>query len=468
MVAPKSPDYLESDEYPIILESQRRYLKMLDSPNSALDDLMDLVGEITYDEAKKFDQRWEQKDLKGVGRMSAVYDKVIEDTHTKYCLPEILRSMPRPIVRSLVENTIGYNYTTDPDFKKLFLESDACAGTYIQTLVVKDAMGKGLNSNEWQRLLNVVERYIAGEGRVIHINSSDEHKQAAQEAAEIEHVYAFKKTRITEVLKTCQKGKRYFMPDKRYRMDLAFCNMIRKRIRLDLDPSGLVRQIQMPCAIGCSEHLNKRSLDYHPAFALQGVTKLWGFMLSCLEFLGIKMEIICLPVIKIWKAEQMNYAEILATLLAHSMADRNGLNVKGPGDKADLNRSVTFEEEKQQIFVRREWAMNNLDLSIEKARSKIEAVDHAKSFWESGADKMINETRAAIELSDTVPQVLAELKDTENRKIEEFEKTKMRLDEDDQKLSSIADTLSAYSAFKNDIGKWLQDEEDEDEILAAD
>ncbi|KAF5875809.1 uncharacterized protein Bfra_011571 [Botrytis fragariae] len=108
--------------------------------------------------------------------------------------------------------------------------------------------------------------------------------------------------------------------------------MVRNKIRPDLDPSGLVRQIQMPCAIGYSEHLNKRSLDYQPAFALQGVTKLWDFMLSCLEFLEISMETIFLPIIKIWKAEQMNYAEILATLLAHSMADRNGLNVKGPGD----------------------------------------------------------------------------------------------------------------------------------------
>ncbi len=60
---------------------------------------------------------------------------------------ELLRSIPRPVVESIVANTIGHKYSADTAFRELFMEVDDCIGVYLNTFVVKTE-GKGLNSEE--------------------------------------------------------------------------------------------------------------------------------------------------------------------------------------------------------------------------------------------------------------------------------------------------------------------------------
>jgi hypothetical protein len=70
---------------------------------------------------------------------------------------ELLRSIPKPVVEAIIDNTIGYRFATDAAFRELFMERDACAGVYLNTFVLKNG-GKGLNSREWKKLRDMMRR----------------------------------------------------------------------------------------------------------------------------------------------------------------------------------------------------------------------------------------------------------------------------------------------------------------------
>jgi len=76
---------------------------------------------------------------------------MIDDHNEHWQMPDLLRSIPKPVVEAIIDNTLGYKYSTDDQFKKLFLELDGCAGVYLNTFVVK-GRNKGLTGNEWRDL----------------------------------------------------------------------------------------------------------------------------------------------------------------------------------------------------------------------------------------------------------------------------------------------------------------------------
>lgn len=114
------------------------------------------------------------------------------------------------------------------------------------------------------------------------------------------------------------------------------------------DPAGKTRQIQSPMEVGCAVELQVQMTSQGKGSGLNLATKPWGFMLSCLKYMGMDTDIICLPVLKIWKKEQLLKGEVLITMLCSSLVEDGGYNTEQAGtNSGDVwnGKKAEFEDE---------------------------------------------------------------------------------------------------------------------------
>lgn len=103
---------------------------------------------------------------------------------------------------------------------------------------------------------------------------------------------------------------------------------------------------------------------------MRGVPKLWTLVISCLEELGIEVELVSLPVLKIWEGNQLDLAEILIIDLASSLVEYGGLNPTAAGARNLDAVDVDMSKELQHVFYEQSWLRNNIeaDISIEERK----------------------------------------------------------------------------------------------------
>jgi hypothetical protein len=89
--------------------------------------------------------------------------------------------------------------------------------------------------------------------------------------------------------------------------------------------------------------------------------------------LKIRFESVCLPIVKLWKPNQLKLAEIMITMLSGSIIWDSGLNEVQPGGKAARADPDKFGEALKQIFIHKSWTTANLRKSEEKLQGQIEA-----------------------------------------------------------------------------------------------
>lgn len=146
-------------------------------------------------------------------------------------LNKLLHTIHRDVIEAIILGIVGWKASIDEEFAKHLLPLDNCAGTYLVTFLIRNRQA-GLTGEETRRLKEVATRYAKGYGRKVNANSSPEHQEAAEEAANIE--FCIDKTGDREaVLKDCRNGKRRF----HYKQIQVFCNQLGLRIAEDMDVS---------------------------------------------------------------------------------------------------------------------------------------------------------------------------------------------------------------------------------------
>lgn len=102
-----------------------------------------------------------------------------------------------------------------------------------------------------------------------------------------------------------------------------------------------------------------------------GATLTWKlFTLTC-QAVGIKLQLICVPVVKIWHHEQLSIGEQLVTVLASSMVNWGGFTPVAPGSmhgKANTNYSVEVD----QTFVQNHFARDNMLMSKKTQENRLQ------------------------------------------------------------------------------------------------
>ena len=126
---------------------------------------------------------------------------------------------------------------------------------------------------------------------------------------------------------------------------------LRERDRKDLDPTGLTRQTQSPTEVGCAQELQARMSAHLTTSDLKSTNKPWGFVLSCLEVLGVKITIVSLPILKVWSEDTLMKAEVLVTILAGSYIHDGGFNPVQAGiSGGSRTRESEFDAALEEVF----------------------------------------------------------------------------------------------------------------------
>jgi hypothetical protein len=242
--------------------------------------------------------------------------KALIDDHgpqgKQHCL-NILRNVPKEVIRAIVDNTIGHRYATDPSFRELIPETDESAGVYLNTFVDK-ATGKGLNSNQWNEMVGMMGRYLSSEDVIINENSTPEQIAEADEAAAIERACNPRHRSLETFKESTYAGTRVLRQPLGNTAD-TFHERLAERVCLDLDPYGLVSQLQSPVQVGCAINLGLRMMAYDRVGGMESVPKTWGLLMSCLFVMGVDVQHVSIIILQIWEHDQLTLAETLLTLL---------------------------------------------------------------------------------------------------------------------------------------------------------
>ena len=150
------------------------------------------------------------------------------------------------MIAAIITNTIGYRYTVDPDFQKLFLPEDNLPRTYIVTLKLvgnPTIDGKFLNQKQWTILRDTVMRY------------DEKQPWDMEEMIDIEQAIRWRAHDSDTILDRISKNHESLTI-----FDVEeFTKRMQDRIDKAFDPD--IHQLQSPIQVGCATNLKNRRLS---------------------------------------------------------------------------------------------------------------------------------------------------------------------------------------------------------------
>lgn len=158
---PRSP----TAEYPALDARRLRLIKAFEEYNfrTLYKELYQLAKEdLEISEAEKDEHPDEYITRRKMRSASSTFVKDFEGQ--KYAF-SLLLSIPKRITEAIIWNNFGYQYMTDESFRKLTYSTDATAGSYLNTFVIKSSkveeVGKALTRHEWREVQRMIQRYVS-------------------------------------------------------------------------------------------------------------------------------------------------------------------------------------------------------------------------------------------------------------------------------------------------------------------
>ncbi|THV54776.1 hypothetical protein BGAL_0020g00300 [Botrytis galanthina] len=299
-------------------------------------------------------------------------DKIVEDFEGAQECIKLLHTVHSDVIEAIITNTIAYRWATDPEFRKLTYPRDNLSGIYLVCFSTEGREGEYLTSLENERLEDNMESYLRSEKTVVPDDAPDnsEDVKIAEKAAKIERYSIGRETHQNKLRRDTRAGIRQLTF---FRQELSVRKLKEYRICPTLDPTGNIRQIQTPCQVGCATNLLTRSSAHDPQTKMKTSSTYLTLTVSTLEAMGLKQNVFQIPILKVWRPNQLGLAEIFITMLAGSLVWDGGLNRIKAGAK-DLDQSTNPDvvpdkrnllEAKRQIFLDHKWAMENFRASNE-------------------------------------------------------------------------------------------------------
>ena len=295
----------------------------------------------------------------------------------------------------------------------------------------------------------------------------------AEEAIKIEQAY--RRRGVANVSADVRAGKRHMA----FAAYLRFVDILKLRMSPALDPEGTTRQIQVPCQIGCSRHLQTRVSAHDPLEGMDDSAKPMSLVISCLNVKGYFPQVLRLPILKIWSADQLRVSEVGLTMLASSMIAEGGLNCQQPGNQDMGDEPAKFVEALDEIFIRNTWTTANFEHSDDVIQRRLDTLKMVEDVLGKPAldalldkkkpeaarfEKVTKDLREAMRLM--AEGVSEEVEATEKRKDVLCLKIKAKegefrtaLEEGRDRLDQLTAALANKEAelrFRNEVEAWLR------------
>jgi hypothetical protein len=257
------PGYEAIAEIPSMPPRRVTMLKALHSGNGSLLPLMECL----YNIAEKDLSQMPAKDSRSV-RDSM--NKIVQDRDTGNLVAfDLLKSMSLETIEACILNTMGARMLLDPAFKEKVYKIATTYSIYINTAVHNRPSRRFLNSNDYDRLGQMILNYAQSKGI-----------QGDQQAVAID--CAFWNTAIQRG--NSRQGERRFISGSNKTKTLR--NNFKQLRRRDLDFEGRIERTQSPMEVGFSTNLSNRTKDHGLDSNLRRSTPPWALTLSCLRAMG--------------------------------------------------------------------------------------------------------------------------------------------------------------------------------------
>jgi hypothetical protein len=298
-----------------------------------------------------------------------------------------------------------------------------------------------------------ISRYHEGQGHLTEENSTEEQKDDANEAVQIEAAILRQNHESEFVRGDVYHGHRELVFKG---WDVWIRKMTEKRMQPVSDNTGDTIQIQSPSLVGCSMTLSTSIPQHDPMADMSSSPKPLTLVLSCLLVMGINVETIGLPIFKIWKPNQLEIGECGLTALAGSIIYDGGLNELQPGgNKGNGNNKRKFDDALEQIFHKRHWAHDNMVeslVAVKKLQKSLNSYHELKTeipiLQDQVEELVARREQAAQDISALKEQGL-KLVESIEAECTEAKKTIGHL------TGQIAD-YQMYQEFENEVDDWME------------
>ncbi|CAG7565832.1 unnamed protein product [Fusarium equiseti] len=312
---------------------------------------------------------------------------------------ELMHSMSPRVIRSIVAGTVAFDDQTgkfngyDAPNKH---SSAHVPGVYVIGLSRYGEEGRFLNITELELVIQAIEKYIAGYYAYVKFQKlatgawlSDVENDALIHLRHVDEKAGGKESR-TPV---------FIDKDERVPRIEALLETLRCMCDPNLDPTKLVRMIQSPLYVGCSQNLEQRMGTYG-THCLKDINKPLGLTVAIMRKLSLEPKLHVRNVIRTWKPAQLPVAEQLVTCLASSLVYQRGFNsteAGGTGVRTGPNSEWDCQKNLVHVMSARTIFKQNVRMSLEDLRSRKEFVDEL------------------AKIRGTIPQIQATMEECQER-----------------------------------------------------
>ncbi|KAK5629200.1 hypothetical protein RRF57_004915 [Xylaria bambusicola] len=341
-------------------------------------------------------------------------------TDDKDIMNELFLSISRGLLRCLLVNNLGPDLwdkalRSRRNWENNIYDIDG-PGAYVMFTFVRDRGGKWLSKREIRELISLLDMYrdaikiwerrndsdIYGTSQLID-GQKDVLKMAMKIDDAVRSVAQYPSQSDDEIGRFEPRFKSSTAKDLTGYIN-AMIDMLRRRCLSGVDRD--IYQCQSPLMVGNAGDMARRTSNHMSGNSFHQSPKLWGLMLSCLAVMKINVETQAVPLFRAWTdGNQVNVAEVLATVLAGSMVSVAGLNVKQPGTRFEEGRTSqnAYENGKFHVFAAKPWLNENLELCIARQphnvgmAKEIKAAEEKLEVLQREESDLKEEIRAARE-----------------------------------------------------------------------
>ncbi|KAI0168520.1 hypothetical protein BJ166DRAFT_624187 [Pestalotiopsis sp. NC0098] len=395
---PTSPLFEPTAHVPIVTPTMKRFLGQLETGC-----LVDIILRIeTIAEGKKGDAE-DKKNEEG-----ASMRRLLKEIHTAM---DLIHSIPKHLIKAAILG-ITAPLTKSPSTTEGHLDKDTYIidgpGTYIATIAINGREGKFLDGIELEKLVSLLQDYIEAE-KIINDPNMAAHQRPdlATLVYEIDSAY---------YNNAVPNDSPIYITSLKHRRKVEAMIGTLQEMREHAEPGVYV--CQAPQYVGCTTTtITGGTKVYFPSSKWDPVkgNYVYWLVLSCLHHMGLRPDVVVTRFIRTWADGQLKCSETLGTMLAGSLVEERGYNVKQPGTTGD-NPDYDWSRDVASTDYVHSYREENLAASVEMIEKRmewmrfLEAADLEKRLQKH--EKAIEEYKRAIkERDEAIEQAVTRAKE---------------------------------------------------------
>ncbi|CAG8975833.1 hypothetical protein HYALB_00009413 [Hymenoscyphus albidus] len=287
---------------------------------------------------------------------------IIDDCQGKCSMLDLLHTIPRKILKSLILNTIAYDYTHDPEIKQLLHEENNCRS---------DSTGQslGLTGRDWARITKFRKAYF----------SYDPNSEPTMDAKAIEVVIGID-------------------------MAMRLSSLSRNKVAMDVYSQNLQQNGKRLLDFQNRKVFFTKLKERHQ-FADQTIEQIQAPIypvlhpkLSASYECGIRNSQYT-PILKIWEPHQLKGAEALLSWITGAAFEDGGFNNAPAGVQSvsDQNGIDRFEAALEEVWVKNPWAMENQSKSGEYLQRFQDIIEMGEYYQSKQLESLENNARDVVD-----------------------------------------------------------------------